>query len=229
MTNSNQSSNVPCDIPFELIRFIGKKSTEAGFTNIQSLAKAFETTNINKIVRALEIFEKTGKLNLNYMKKLAEILSFDMNEITEITDRHYAQLNKELYLCAEHLDLILENSDRIIENTQYRNSIFWGIRIQAAYIGRRKTLTLGELVFLWNSGSLIDSDGCCGPVYIDGAGGSPLTGRNQYRGICRTCKQVLFGRLPSFGTILGPIFNSTYPYEYVPSDYRIEKLVAELL
>lgn len=225
---SKQPNNLPNDINTELIEFIGKKIMAAGYMNLKAVSNAFGTKNPSKILLALRGFSKTGRLNEHYMRQLSKLVSFEMNEVEEITARHYAELDTEACLCAEHFDLILQNTDRIIATKEFRNITFYGLGIKASFIERHRPLTLGELMFIWNKNQLIAYDECCGPVYIFAASGSPLSGSHNYRGICSCYKKFVYGSMDTFGEILHPIFKSEFPYEYEPTDCTIAKLVDRL-
>ena len=108
----------------------------------------------------------------------------------------------ELQLLADNLDLIWRNADIIINTPEFYYSYFHCAFISVAFLGGYY-LRLGQLVHLWKQNTLVVTcDECQGPLYIFGAGGSPLSGRNHCSGICGDCKKFSSKSLRGFRTVM---------------------------
>lgn len=223
-----QPTNLPDTVNVDLITFIGRKSTDAGFKDVLSLSKAFGTTNNEKIVRNLQAFGQTGQLNPQYMSKLVELLNINISDIEAIRRQHNERLYLEEKLFIQYFDLLFSHQDLIIKQENYRNITFHGLGINSAWVGRRRPCTLGELYQHWQNKRLIAPD-CCGTTYIFSAGGSALSGSHTYRAICSICKKVVSGQRPTFSEILNPYLQFESDFAYVPTDYTVKQLVADLL
>ena len=222
-----QPTNLPSTVNSELISYISQKALDAGLANVKELAKAFGSKNHDKIIRNLQEFGQTSRLNPNYMKQLEKLLKLDISEIDAIHKRHRDSLNAESDLFIANFELLFKHNKDILDNETYRNITFHGLFISSAWVGRQRPLTLGELYFHYKHGDWIMPD-CCGSVYIISAGGSPLSGTNKYQGYCKTCKKVVYGSRPSFGEILKPYLTDQPDFPYVRTDYTIRQLVEEL-
>ena len=106
--------------------------------------------------------------------------------------------HEEVYTLFNNLDLILNNSDKILQNEAYRNIRVKGTGIDGIYIGHIDLL-LGDLITLWNN----DSPWRDGDKFYYHLGGSPLSGMSF-------CTYWQEGNIdcdkstPSFWTLLSP-------------------------
>ena len=223
-----QPPNQPNTVNTELIEFIGDKALLAGYNTVKDLAKAFGTKNHDKVLRNLQEFNRTASLNPSYMKELYAILNIDQAEVDAISKRHRDRLYAEFDMFLQNFDLLLRNEKIIIEDERYRNIVFYGLRISSAWVGRCRPLTLGELFFHYRHGDWIMPD-CCGAVYVISAGGSVLSGCNQYQGYCSSCKKTFCGSRPSFREIMHPFLDNKPDFDFKPTDYTVRQLVADLL
>lgn len=223
-----QPTNLPSTVNTELLDYIGKKALDAGFANIKELAKAFGTQNHDKIIRNLQEFGQTSRLNPNYMSQLIKLLKLDTTEIDAIHKRHRDKLNAEANLFIANFELLFRHGKDILENETYRNITFYGLFISSAWISRQRPLTIGELFYHYKHGDWIMPD-CCGSVYVISGGGSPLSGTNKYNGYCSKCKKIFFGSRPSFSEILRPFLKNEPDFSYVPTNYTVKQLINDLL
>ncbi len=193
----------------------------------RQLAKVFNTRNNAKIILALDTFNKTGYLHHAYMEKLARLPGIDQASIEELqsaqTERYFRQLN----LFVKYFDQIQDSSDRIIGDARYRNITANGIGFSSMYVSRKRLLTIRELLYHYSRNALTD-DACCGRVLIVQAGGSPMSGMNNFTAFCQTCHKMVHGKKPSFGSIMGPIMRYDPGYAYEPSSVTVEQMIAEL-
>ena len=106
--------------------------------------------------------------------------------------------HEEVYTLFNNLDLILCNSDKILQNEAYRNIRVKGTGIDGIYIGHIDLL-LSDLITLWRNGSPWRD----GDKFYYHLGGSPLSGMSfctyWQEGNIGCDKSVL-----SFGTLLRP-------------------------
>jgi len=105
--------------------------------------------------------------------------------------------HEEIYVCFNNIDMILNNSEIILQNEQYKNIRIKGTGIDGIYIGHIDLL-LGDLITLWNNAKWRDDQ-----KFYYHLGGSPLSGMSF-------CTYWLNGKIgcdrnkPSFGTLLEP-------------------------
>lgn len=94
-------------------------------------------------------------------------------------------------LIYDNFELLLNNSDRILDNERYFYCMSKLFNLNLAYIGSWD-LYLGILILLWKEKKLIEScSKCKGNFYIIGIGGSPLSGSNKCWGFCMNCKKSI--------------------------------------
>lgn len=106
--------------------------------------------------------------------------------------------HEEIYTLFNNLDLILNNSDKILQNEAYRNIRVKGTGIDGIYIGHIDLL-LGDLIILWRNGSPWRD----GEKFYYHLGGSPLSGMS----FCTYWQEGKIGcdkSTPSFWTLLSP-------------------------
>jgi len=108
-------------------------------------------------------------------------------------------------LFTDHLDLIFQHADTIIQTPQLFYCPLGGARIDLAHVGEYHP-PLGALMHLWQEGTLVEACGHCqGDLCVYRAAVSPLSGANQGTGICRTCRTVARQDLPSFMPVMSAI------------------------
>ena len=106
--------------------------------------------------------------------------------------------NEEIHTLFANIDLVMANADKILQNDAYRNIRVKGTGIDGIYIGHIN-LFLGDLIRLWNNGSLWQNEG----KYYYHLGGSPLSGMS----FCTYWQDGKIGcdrDKPSFCTLLKP-------------------------
>ncbi len=114
--------------------------------------------------------------------------------------------DKEDKLFAENMNLIMKNSEIIINTPEFFYCEFGSAWLSLAYIGGDGMIPLGVLLMLWKQEKLMDCCKHCGAdVYIIGAGGSPLSGSHTWHGLCIDCRQYQIGSKESFREIASPL------------------------
>lgn len=212
----------------ELISYDRGKMLQAGYTDLTSLAKAFGTRNTAKVLNALTDFFTNGRLIDPYMRILSSLLRMDINTIKNMQDSHEKKIFAELDLFLSNFNLILRNSEFILDKPVYRNILVPGIYLSSAWVQRHRPLSLGELLHHWKQGKLVTPHSCGKTAHIYAAGGSVLSGSNRYHAYCPACGQRCSGSLPSFSSIWGPCFTNPPPYAYEAVDSSIKELLEEL-
>jgi len=105
---------------------------------------------------------------------------------------------EEIFALFNNIELIFSNSDKILQNKEYRNIRVKGTGVDGIYIGH-VDLLLGDLITLWNN----DSPWRDEQKFYYHLGGSPLSGRS----FCTYWKKGKIGCDkwgPSFWTLLEP-------------------------
>ncbi|MBI4727323.1 hypothetical protein HY768_08915 [candidate division TA06 bacterium] len=105
---------------------------------------------------------------------------------------------EEARLLARDIGLLVENNRRIAQNPKLS-----GCCLNIAYIGlphlKTKAIALGRLLDLWSENKWTETCPACGEkVYILGAGGGALSGRQGWWGVCGHCQGVLSGNKEKF-------------------------------
>jgi len=105
---------------------------------------------------------------------------------------------EEARLLARNIGLLVDNSRQITQDPRLS-----GCCLNTAYIGlphlKTKAIALGRLLDLWNQDKWTETCPACGEkVYILGAGGGALSGRNGWWGVCGHCQGVLSGSKEKF-------------------------------
>lgn len=183
-----------------LIHFVKKQQRAMGLTNLQ-LIKRMGFSNTNKALRRLQHFEQTGQLPNTYRQKIGEILGFESADIKRLESQHLNHQFADLQLFISHFDHIWLHRKMIIHHRDYANITFEGIYLSVAYLGAPE-YNIGMLLQHYINGDWICDGLCCDQVYVIGAGGSPLSGRNSCHGFCIGCRNQRSFKLSSFGTIL---------------------------
>lgn len=100
------------------------------------------------------------------------------------------QAEAEFDLFAEHLNLIRKNESIIFSNRDYffcTPKFAW---CSFPYICGDGQLPLGYLLAGWNEGILLEQcPDCSSSVFVTAFWGSPLSGSNEWTGICETCRE----------------------------------------
>lgn len=104
------------------------------------------------------------------------------------------------------------------KNTILAKPEYFYVRFSTAYIGTTLTgmwhIPMGALILLWQDNKWKDTcPHCQGEVFIYAAGGSPLSGRHKYAGICAGCREQVTGRRESFGALMGPAWEMRKSYQ----------------
>lgn len=90
---------------------------------------------------------------------------------------------------AESLFLLLRRADEILERPDWFFCEPPEAYISVMFFGGGH-IPLGVLLGLWRAGHLtVACPACRGPLLVYGLGGSPLSGRHAYSGVCRDCGQ----------------------------------------
>jgi len=105
---------------------------------------------------------------------------------------------EEARMLARNIGLLVENSRQIAQDPRLS-----GCCLNTAYIGlphlKTRAIALGRLLDLWNQDKWTETCPACGEkVYILGAGGGALSGRNGWWGVCGHCQGVLSGSKEKF-------------------------------
>ena len=106
--------------------------------------------------------------------------------------------NDDIHTLFANIDLILANSEKILQNEVYKNIHIKGTGIDGIYIGHIN-LFLGDLITLWSNGS----PWCNEQKFYYHLGGSPLSGMS----FCTYWQNGKTGcdrGLPTFCTLLRP-------------------------
>jgi|GEM_PF-2240702 len=102
-------------------------------------------------------------------------------------------IDREWSLLAENLQIIIDNSQQIIQNEKYFYTQF-SLAMIGTTIHGSQLIPLGILLLLWKDGHLKDTcPHCGGTVYIIGAGGSALSGSHKWYGCCVKCRERITG------------------------------------
>lgn len=103
------------------------------------------------------------------------------------------------------IDVLMNNYETIVNIPEY----FYA-KVACSFIGSILTgttvLYIGNLILLWEQYFIDECPECNGSVYIFNAGGSPLSGRHQYQGICSGCNNFIQGRKPTFIELFMPAY-----------------------
>lgn len=196
----NRPQPQSADINYELINLIKNYQQAAQLSNVQ-LANKLGYKNINKTMRNLRDFKKTGEIADSYLHKIGEILNIDLDEIRQVQARYVRDKFSDRTLFIQHFDQVWAHRALIIGAASYANISFPGICLSVAYLGA-PGYNIGILLQHYMNGHWRADNVCCDRVYIIAAGGSPLSGTNSCHGFCRRCRSQKSFRLPAFGTIL---------------------------
>lgn len=121
----------------------------------------------------------------------------------------------------------MANYDEIISNPLYTNITNHFIYAGTSLIGRKRPLTLGELLYHYKNNEFLDTK-CCGKVFIYSFAGSALTGSNQYHGFCPSCKKKIVDSRSSLFDLIQQWTHYKSDIPYIKSPYTISKLIEEL-
>lgn len=105
---------------------------------------------------------------------------------------------EEARLLARNIGLLVENSRQISQDPKLSQCC-----LNTAYIGlphlKTRAIALGRLLDLWTQDKWTETCPACGEkVYILGAGGGALSGRQGWWGVCGHCQGVLSGSKEKF-------------------------------
>ena len=105
---------------------------------------------------------------------------------------------EEARLLARNIGLLVDNSRQITQDPRLSSC-----SLNTAYIGlphlKTRAIALGRLLDLWNHDKWTETCPACGEkVYILGAGGGALSGRQGWWGVCGHCQGVLSGSREKF-------------------------------
>lgn len=135
--------------------------------------------------------------------KLGE--SRTIRQLITLPEQPQESRQKELELFRENFDLILKNSDLIINKPRYFHSYLEASSIGLMHMGGHYA-PLGALLQLWKNNEFIDKcDHCKGQLYLFHGGGSPLSGSNKCLGICRKCKTISRKSLPGVKSLVNAL------------------------
>lgn len=117
------------------------------------------------------------------------------------------QRQKEDFLFSRNIDMLLTNTDYIINKPELHFCTFGNAYLSIAYM-RGGHIPLGILLSLWRDNELIDTcPDCGGRLLIIGSGGSPLSGTHSYWGYCEKCLKRNNGKKESFSNIYTPLLH----------------------
>lgn len=101
-----------------------------------------------------------------------------------------AEQAKNMKLFCDNLELILANSERIIERPEFFYIRHSWMMVGGIYVGSQY-IPLGVLLKLWKNGRWIGECQDCGSrAYVFRAGGSPLSGRHYSHAFCTACRDI---------------------------------------
>lgn len=130
----------------------------------------------------------------------------------ELPERTPEEQQDDYRLFCENLELILEKSDVILSREELFYCSFHRALVGNYIMGGRH-MPVGVLILLWKDGKMKAPCEHCGEkAFIIRAGGSPLSGRNNYRGYCPNCRNEIHGSYPHFGSLWGPAFEMKSRY-----------------
>ena len=104
------------------------------------------------------------------------------------------QREKEFQLFVEHIDLFLNREQEILDCREYFFCPLSFAGCSWPYVSGDGPLCLGYFLLAWREGLLIERcPDCGGKALVTFFGGSPLSGRNGWSGICVTCRKKKSG------------------------------------
>jgi hypothetical protein len=107
-------------------------------------------------------------------------------------------MSNEAEILAKNLDLLLENSGRILDKPEW-----FQCRLEPAYLAYwgGGDIPLGALLLLWQEGKMLAACDKCGAiVHLLGLGSTPFGSKQGCWGICRGCREWSNFRPRDIGT-----------------------------
>ena len=189
--------------------------------------------NLSKTVIHLTDIEDNSMSFEGYNTRLIEFyiaLNKDIRSVGQILlilkekeKQEYIRLRKvktEFYLSViKNLPLLYKNIDKIMNSEKYYFCPASDSYFISGIVGRgRNELYLGELLQLWKDDKWkSECPKCGGTIYITNAGGSALSGSGSASGICKDCKEIIYGITP-FGKYFREILE--LPKRKIPEDLK---------
>ena len=215
----------------ELFDFVDKKRKELNLT-YRDIAYMFPGNNKNKIINEFMKFQSYERMNKFYFNDLLKILNISNEEINAFTDDFYKRANEDLQLFIKNFELIFNSKEKIWSTPELSNITFYGMGFSYAYISRDFPLTLGELLYHYETKSFVikNQEESEYPTYIYYSCGSMLSGSNSYNGFNLKSRKPFYDRLSyGCGDQLMAISNYKKPnFPVIPSDLSLKQFINTL-